>query len=99
MEDKFLNHTLGDDGTSLVFRANYIGTDETFTYEVRAVNAGGPGAALASNAIDLPPATRFRWELPEVRVPGGRGHGDGQRGDGDSRRLGTLRRGLEGHRQ
>ena len=73
VEDKLFNHTLGDDGTSLVFRARYIGTDETFTYEVRAVNAGGPGAALASNAIDLPPATRYRWELPEVRVPEGVG--------------------------
>ena len=44
-------------------------TGETFTYEVRAVNAGGPGPAQASNAIDLPTFTTFRVEQTEVRLP------------------------------
>ena len=62
------NHRLGDDGTSLVFRRENIRNDETFTYEVRAVNAGGPGPALASNAIDLSPQSTLRMEQAEVRV-------------------------------
>ena len=72
VEDK-LHHTLGEDGTSLVFRNKYIRADETFTYEVRAVNAGGPGRALAADAIDLPPITTFRVEQAEVRVSEGAG--------------------------
>ena len=67
VEDR-TNHTLGDDGTSLVFRRENIRNDETFTYEVRAVNAGGPGPALASNAIDLSPQSTLRVEQAEVRV-------------------------------
>ena len=72
VEDR-VNHRLGDDDTSLVFRDTNIRTDETFTYEVRAVNAGGPGPALASNAVELPPVTRFRMEQAEVRVSEGVG--------------------------
>ena len=64
---------MGDDGTSLAFGDEYIDPGVTHTYEVRAVNAGGPGPALASNAIELPPATRFRMEQAEVRVLEGRG--------------------------
>ena len=68
VEDDGSNHSLGEDGTSLEFRDTHIRTDETFTYEVRAVNLGGPGPALASDPIDLAPASRFRMENTEVRV-------------------------------
>ena len=73
VEDISVNHRLGDDGTSLEFRDSYIRPGETLTYEVRAVNAGGPGPAQASNAIDLPTFTTFRVEQTEVRLPEGVG--------------------------
>ena len=73
VEDLGQYHRLGDDGTSLAFGDGFIDPGVTHTYEVRAVNAGGPGPALASNAIELPPATRFRMEQAEVRVLEGRG--------------------------
>ena len=73
VEDLGQYHRLGDDGTSLAFGDLFITPGVTHTYEVRAVNAGGPGPALASNAIELPPATRFRMEQAEVRVLEGRG--------------------------
>ena len=73
VEDLGQYHRLGDDGTSLAFGDQYIAGEVTFTYEVRAVNAGGPGQALTSDAIELPPATRFRMEQAEVRVLEGRG--------------------------
>ena len=61
-------HVLGADGTSLVFRDKYIRSDETFTYEVRAVSAVGPGAGAASNAIDTAPVPAIRVALTDVRV-------------------------------
>ena len=72
VEDKPL-HTLGDDGTSLVFRSIFIRQNETFTYEVRAVSASGAGAGAAADAIMTAPASRMRVELAEVRVSEGAG--------------------------
>ena len=72
-ETKSSIHELGDDGTSLVFRHTYLRTDETFTYEVRAVSANGPGAGAAADAIMTAPASRMRVELAEVRVSEGAG--------------------------
>ena len=69
------SHELGDDGTSLVFRYVYIRTDETFTYEVRAVSASGPGAGAAADAILTAPEASMRVEAAEVRVSEGVGTG------------------------
>ena len=66
-------HVLGADGTSLVFRGIHIRSDETFTYEVRAVSANGPGAAQASNAIHTAPQASMRVEAADVRVSEGAG--------------------------
>ena len=67
VEDKE-DHVVGRDGTALTFYGDYIVPNETRTYEVRAVNAGGPGPAAASDQIELPPPTVFRVEHAEVRV-------------------------------